>query len=110
MTNRNLYVKCIILPKTFLHIAILIGLFAFSLNLVVKCDGKGLVNIECHSDDCNKTKESNQNCTHCLILNNTLHITQTSIVFNQQSEIFYFSDQSNYEYQNINSPFRPPQA
>lgn len=110
MRNRNLYVEGINLPKTFLHIAILIGLFAFSLNLVVKCDGKGLVNIECHSDDCNKTKESNQDCAHCFILNNSLHITQTSIVFNQQSEIFYFSDQSNYEYQNINSPFRPPQA
>jgi hypothetical protein len=100
----------IIVPKTFLYILISLCLFSFAFNLVVKCDGKGIINIECHSHDCNESKDSNQDCTHCLIINNTILVAQTSIVLNQPSEIFYFSDKSNYESRNINSSFRPPQA
>jgi hypothetical protein len=98
------------LPKRLLHIAILVSLFAFSFNLVVKCDGLAIVKTECHSDDCNESKDSNDDCIHCLILNNSILVTHQPIFFNSKSEVFYYSHQVHYEFQNINSPFRPPQA
>jgi len=98
------------MSKTILYIAILVNLFSFSFNLIVKCDGQGIVKMECHSDDCNESKESNVDCSHCLIINNTILISPLPIVFNSESEIFYFSDISNYKFHNTNSQFRPPQV
>ena len=98
------------MSKTLLQILVFASLFSLSFNLVVKCDGLAVVKTECHSDDCNSSKESNIDCNHCTTVNNTINVIASPIIFNSHSEIFYFSDQSNYDFQNINSQFRPPQA
>ena len=110
MRGGILYVYSHPLSKTLLHITILLSLFAFSFNIIVKCDGKGIVNAECHSDDCNESKPSNDDCSHCLIVNNTIQTNTPLIILNNHSEVFYFSHSVDYEFRTINSPFRPPQA
>lgn len=98
------------LSKKLLYIIIFSSLLAFVFNIIVKCDGKGIVNTECHSDDCNESKPSNDDCSHCLIVNNTIHTNTPLFFFNNHSEVFYFSQTVEYEFRTINSPFRPPQA
>ena len=87
-----------------------VALFSFSHNLIVKCDGRGIINIECHSDDCNKSKTSNEECSHCLIINNSILIAQVNIVFNNEPQTFYPSYTNNYNFQVTESFLRPPQA
>lgn len=110
MKSENLYNGIMHFSKTLLHITILISLFAFTFNLSVKCDGNGIVNIECHSDDCNKSKGNNENCSHCLVVSNTIPVVSSPIIFNNQSEIFYSTNSDSYSFQTSNFIFRPPQA
>lgn len=98
------------MAKNAIFIIILSTLFSFTLNLIVKCDGKGVVNVECHSDDCNKAKTSNYDCTHCLTVNNYVIITPAKIISPNHSQIFYPFYSDNYNFQIINLFLRPPQA
>jgi len=98
------------MKKGSIYILILFTLFSFSLNVIIKCDGKGVVNIECHSDDCNKEKTSNDDCSHCLTINNFEIITPAKITSPDHTKTFYPAYSDNYNFQIINSFLRPPQA
>jgi hypothetical protein len=96
--------------KAYTKIFIILTLLSITSNNLFKCDGLGLLKIECQTQDCNSQKDDNSDCYHCTTINSSL-LTQAEFDFkikpiDTYTHFFPESYQANYSF----SIDRPPKA